>query len=94
MDEEKKIYSIVGKVEIGTDEYRDLIEQVKDLEKDNAQIRQNYWETESKNRDLTKKVKSLEILKDNWLDYLEIKNLKDDFDLFVFNKTKQNNEEE
>jgi hypothetical protein len=32
MNEEKK-YSIVGKVEIGTDEYRDLIEAVKENEK-------------------------------------------------------------
>ncbi len=32
MNEEKK-YSIIGKVEIGTDEYRDLIEAVKENEK-------------------------------------------------------------
>lgn len=29
---EKKVYSIIGKVEIGTDEYRDLIEAVKNAE--------------------------------------------------------------
>lgn len=29
---EKKVYSIIGKVEIGTDEYRDLIEAVKTAE--------------------------------------------------------------
>lgn len=31
--EEKKTYSIIGKVEIGTDEYRDLIERAMEAEK-------------------------------------------------------------
>lgn len=36
--DEKKVYSIIGKVEIGTDEYRDLIEAVHSVDKEKS-----YW---------------------------------------------------
>ena len=42
MNEEKK-YSIIGKVEIGTDEYRDLIEAVKEAEKNYSEANSRYW---------------------------------------------------
>lgn len=32
MDDEKRNYSVIGTVSIGTDEYRDLIEAVKNAE--------------------------------------------------------------
>lgn len=40
---EKKEYSIIGKVEIGTDEYRDLIEAVKEAEKNYSEANSSRW---------------------------------------------------
>ncbi len=58
MDNEKKTYSIVGKVEIGTDEYRDLIET-------NAELKAKCDEQNSKHWDLYSRVNKLgEELKD------------------------------
>lgn len=41
--EEKKQYSIVGKVEIGTDEYRDLIESRMEVEKSKDYYMREGW---------------------------------------------------
>lgn len=40
---ERKEYTIIGKVEIGTDEYRDLIEAVKDSEERMNRANSDYW---------------------------------------------------
>lgn len=60
MDEEKKTYSVVGTVTIGSDEYRDLVEEVinaraeyKDVDRRRSEL---YW----KCNDLEKKVKAAE----------------------------------
>lgn len=42
--DEKKNYSIVGKVEIGTDEYRDLIETVAKLKAGKDDQFSKYWD--------------------------------------------------
>lgn len=47
MNEDKK-YSIVGKVEIGTDEYRDLIESCKENEKQADEYRNKYWKEQTR----------------------------------------------
>lgn len=48
--EERKEYSIIGKVEIGTDEYRDLIEAVaeanKQYEKERKENSDYYWKVD------------------------------------------------
>lgn len=44
---ENKEYSIVGKVEIGTDEYRDLISSVTKLESENSSVYSRLWNTET-----------------------------------------------
>ena len=51
--EDRKEYSIIGKVEIGTDEYRDLIESAVNQEKRADEYRTKYWneESERKKRD-------------------------------------------
>ena len=54
--EEKKTYSIIGKVEIGTDEYRDLIERAMEAEERASENRNNYWKEQSKSSDLQKKL--------------------------------------
>ncbi len=60
MSEERKEYSVIGTVSIGTDEYRDLIERCSDLEHELQSVRSEksdyYW----KNRELEDKVKEME----------------------------------
>ena len=53
MNEEKK-YSIIGKVEIGTDEYRDLISGLSKAEADADLFRSKYWSEQNKTSDLEK----------------------------------------
>ena len=64
MNEERKEYSIVGQVTIGTDEYRDLIEAVKEAESDIRRYRSEsndrYWEIDK----LKKEVDSLKQYKE------------------------------
>lgn len=47
MNEEKK-YSIIGRVEIGTDEYRDLIESVKEAEKNYSDTLSRLWKEQER----------------------------------------------
>lgn len=60
MDEEKKVYPIVGKVKISAEEYRDLIEAVaianREAEKSDAQYWEKYKECREK-EDIIKKLK-------------------------------------
>lgn len=64
MSEEKKEYSIIGQVTIGTDEYRDLIEAVKEAENEARECRKQsndrYWENDK----LKKEVESLKQYKE------------------------------
>ena len=58
MDEQK--YSIIGKVEIGTDEYRDLIEGKIRAEKDVDESRSRAWKAERERDEALTKVKAQE----------------------------------
>ena len=64
MNEEKKIYSVVGTVTIGTDEYRDLITEVGELKGDLKEVErrrsEQYWENEKNKRKAKELEKSLE----------------------------------
>ena len=64
MSEERKEYSIVGQVTTGTDEYRDLIEAVKEAENKARDYRKEsndrYWESDK----LKKEVESLKQYKE------------------------------
>lgn len=55
--EDKKVYTIIGKVEIGTDEYRDLIEQVAESKRDadrwNEKYYTEHWELDKVKKELT-----------------------------------------
>ena len=44
MDEQKKIYSVIGTVQIGTDEYRDLIESCVESKKEAEENNSKRWE--------------------------------------------------
>ena len=58
-NEEKK-YSIIGKVEIGTDEYRDLIEAVKDSERKYNDEYNTRWKEFRRAEEAEKRVKELQ----------------------------------
>ena len=57
--EENKKYSIIGKVEIGTDEYRDLIESSLNSSKSADEYRSKYWAEQNKVNELKKQVEVL-----------------------------------
>lgn len=58
--EDKKTYSIIGKVEIGTDEYRDLIEEAKEQEKSAEYYRNKYWSEQTASQNKDKEIKKLQ----------------------------------
>lgn len=94
MDEEKK-YSIVGRVEIGTDEYRDLIEKNASLQNENFSIRNQKWKLEDENRELQKRTSSQKELIENYKLFLSEKELTKDFDIWAYKKSiEQKNQEE
>lgn len=59
MNEEKKTYSIIGQVTIGTDEYRDLIEAVKEAEAKAEKDRHEWCEQYTKRQELEKQLAAL-----------------------------------
>lgn len=67
MNEEKKTYSVVGTVTIGTDEYMDLITEVGELKGDLKEVEKRrselYWENEKNKRKAEELEKSLETYK-------------------------------
>lgn len=56
MDEKK--YSVVGKVEIGTDEYRDLIETVAELKSEKDRQFSQYWNERTRANNLENDLKA------------------------------------
>ena len=58
MVEEAKKYSVVGTVQIGTDEYRDLIESNARNEHDASEYRSDYWKEQQRASDLEAKLKA------------------------------------
>lgn len=58
--EEKKVYSVIGKVEIGTDEYRDLIEQRMEVERDKDNYMRENWKKDKEINDLKKQIEVLQ----------------------------------
>lgn len=60
MDDEKKVYSVVGQVTIGTDEYRDLIEGKFSAERDRDDYRSKYWHEQDVSKKAEDRVKAQE----------------------------------
>lgn len=56
--DEKKQYSVVGQVTIGTDEYRDLIEAKLEAEKDRDDYRGRYWHEQDVSKKANEKVEA------------------------------------
>ena len=56
---EEKKYSVVGRVEIGTDEYRDLISEKFESQKQMEYYRDKYWAEQKVTNELKKEVETL-----------------------------------
>lgn len=59
MDEEKKVYSVIGTVTIGTDEYRDLIESRMEVEKSKDYYMRESWKKDEEIKKLKSQVDAL-----------------------------------
>lgn len=60
MSEERRQYNIVGKVKIGTDEYRDLIEEKNEAIKQSDVYLHRAWDVEKERDEAKKKTAALE----------------------------------
>lgn len=69
-NEERK-YSIIGKVEIGTDEYRDLIEGLAKAERGENEERLKRWSLENKVKEQENLIKSLTQERDLYLSFIQ-----------------------
>lgn len=81
--EEKKQYSIIGKVEIGTDEYRDLIEDRLEARKQEEYYRNRFWEEQGKRAKLEEECKSLKQELDRYKKFVNDNNEDDKMALWV-----------
>lgn len=64
MNEEKKEYSIIGQVTIGTDEYRDLIESLAEVRANVQREHETSWNRYLEIDKLNRKIKELETYKE------------------------------
>ena len=93
MNEEKK-YSIIGKVEIGADEYRDLISGLTKAESDADSYRSRYWSEQGKTSDLDKKLEAMTEKADTMLEFINSsEELKAKYALFLVSKQQEESEE-
>ena len=60
MNTEKKNYTIIGKVEIGTDEYRDLIEGLLEAQAEASKSNSERWKEYSRANAAEQKLKEVE----------------------------------
>ena len=93
MNEEKK-YSIVGKVEIGADEYRDLIAGLVKAEADADSYRSRYWSEQGKTSDLDKQLKAMTEKANAMSEFINSsEELKAKYALFLVSKQQEESEE-
>lgn len=93
MAEEKKVYSVIGKVEIGTDEYRDLIEGLAEANRKADKYNCDYWEQYKKANEAEKRLKEISAKYEELMDFIksdEAVRTK----LQLYRLTKNNNDEE
>ena len=93
MNEEKK-YSIIGMVEIGTDEYRDLISGLAKAEADADSYRSRYWSEQNKTSDLDKKLEAMTEKANAMSEFINSsEELKAKYALFLVSKQQEESEE-
>lgn len=81
--DERKEYSVVGTVTIGTDEYRDLIEALKDAQKDAEKERRDWLEQYNKANKLEKENKELLAKLEKYEAFIKQDAVKDKYALFL-----------
>ena len=95
MSDEKKEYTIKGKVEIGTDEYRDLIEKNIILDHEVSETRSARWKVEREKSELEQKYKETCSEIDLLMNFLVLNDLSIKFKQYKFDvKCHQNEEDE
>ena len=93
MNEEKK-YAIIGKVEIGADEYRDLIAGMVKAEADADSYKGRYWSEQCKASNLEKKLEAMTEKADTMLEFINSsEELKAKYALFLVSKQQEESEE-
>ena len=85
MDEKK--YSVVGTVTIGTDEYRDLIENCVQNEASASEYRSKYWKEEEEKKKLIVEVADLKTKLDQFNKYFATTNSWDSFNLWLLKQS-------
>lgn len=88
MDEEKKVYSFIGTVTIGTDEYRDLIEDKAKAISEKDDYYRRYWDLYSKNTKLEEQVKELSAKVEQLRQYIRENNEQDSFELWILRSSR------
>ena len=87
MSDERKTYDVKGTVTISTEEYRDLIEAVKDAEKAFDEYRTKYWHEQDANRRAQEAVDKLSKEKALWNEFLvDHAQVSEDYNAFVYRK--------
>ena len=93
MNEEKK-YSIIGKVEIGTDEYRDLITDLVKAEADADSYKGWYLSEQCKTSDLENKLEAMTETANAMSEFINSsEELKAKYALFLVSKQQEESEE-
>lgn len=70
MSEERKEYEVKGVVTISTDEYRDLLTDKFEAQKDADSYRNRYWSEQSESNKLKEKIEVLEKGQKNYRDFV------------------------
>lgn len=83
---DKKEYQVVGRVEIGTDEYRDLIEKVAEETKRADSYMRTGWEKDTKISNLEKELRSIKERSDLFDDFLKSVEKSEAFKAFIVQK--------
>lgn len=87
--DEKKVYSIVGTVTIGTDEYRDLIEGKVAAEKESSDYCHRYWEEQTKNRKLEEENAKLREELDKYKKFVKDNGEQDKMELWILKLSRE-----
>lgn len=81
--EEKKVYSVIGTVTIGTDEYRDLLTEKFEAVKEKDEYNHRWYEQYSKATKLEEENKKLKLELDRLKKYVNDTNQEDSFELWI-----------
>lgn len=81
--DEKKEYSIIGRVEIGTDEYRDLIEDRLEAQKNAEYYRSKFWEQETLYKKISEENAVLRVELDKYKKFIKDSGEQDKMELWI-----------